>query len=291
MPHPLRPRPLFTLTLALLLGLGSGLASAGNKLLATSGVSQVEGAAGGGLSPWALIAGGGSRNEIGASAFATRVQTRGGYVLEAGGVALGLYDSVELSAARWRFGLSDTVPGQSLAMDVFGLKWRVFGDAVFEADSPWPQIALGLQHKRNNRMLVPELLGAVRASDTEPYISFSKLWLGAAGGFNLLGNLTLRGTRANQMGLLGFGGDRGDALRGQAEASLVLLPRDNLGLGLEWRDKPSLLSAAPETRAWDLFLTWWPCANINLTLAYLDLGQIADKKAQRSSYLSLQAQF
>ncbi|RQO54677.1 DUF3034 domain-containing protein [Paucibacter sp. KBW04] len=288
------PRPRFgriAFTVSLLLSLGAGQAWAGNKLLATSGVSQVEGAAGGGLSPWALIAGGGSRDEIGASAFATRVQTRGGYVLEAGGVALGLYDSVELSAARWRFGLADTVPGQSLGVDVFGLKWRVFGDAVFEADSPWPQIALGLQHKRNSRMLVPELLGAKRASDTEPYLSFSKLWLGAAGGFNLLGNLTLRGTRANQMGLLGFGGDRGDALRAQAEASLVLLPRDNLALGLEWRDKPSLLSAAPETRAWDLFLSWWPCANINLTLAFLDLGQIADKKAQRGSYLSLQAQF
>jgi len=284
-------RTQFLIALSLLLGLISIQAEAGNKLLAASGVSQIEGAAGGGLSPWALIAGGGSRNEIGASAFATRVQTRGGYVLEAGGVALGLYDSLEFSVARWRFGLSDTVPGQSLAMDVFGLKWRVLGDAVFDADSPWPQIALGLQHKRNGRILVPDLLGAKRTSDTEPYISFSKLWLGAAGGFNLLGNLTLRGTRANQMGLLGFGGDRGDALRAQAEASLLVLPLDKLGLGLEWRDKPSLLSAAPETPAWDLFLTWWPCAHINLTLAYLDLGQIADKKAQRSSYLSLQAQF
>jgi len=129
-------RTQFLIALSLLLGLISIQAEAGNKLLATSGVSQIEGAAGGGLSPWALIAGGGSRNEIGASAFATRVQTRGGYVLEAGGVALGLYDSLEFSVARWRFGLSDTVPGQSLAMDVFGLKWRVLGDAVFDADSP-----------------------------------------------------------------------------------------------------------------------------------------------------------
>ncbi|MCV2419682.1 DUF3034 family protein [Paucibacter sp. DJ2R-2] len=264
---------------------------AGSRLPATSGVSQVEGAAGGGLSPWALIAGGGSRDEIGASAFATRVQTRGGYVLEAAGAALGLYDTVELSAARWRFGLSDTVPGQSLRLEVFGLKWRVFGDAVYDADRPWPQIALGLQHKRNRGLAVPELLGARRGSDTEPYVSATKLWLGGAGGYNLLGNLTLRGTRANQMGLLGFGGDRGDRLRLQPEVSLAVLPHDALALGVEWRAKPSLLSAAPETRALDVFLAWWPYPGLSLTLAYLDLGQIANKTAQRSSYLSLQAQF
>ncbi|MBT9492179.1 MAG: DUF3034 family protein [Paucibacter sp.] len=33
--------------------------------------------AGSGLTPWALIAGSGSRDQIGASAFATRVHTRG----------------------------------------------------------------------------------------------------------------------------------------------------------------------------------------------------------------------
>ena len=36
-----------------------------NKLLLTGGVSQVEGAAGGGLTPWALIGGYGTNNEIG----------------------------------------------------------------------------------------------------------------------------------------------------------------------------------------------------------------------------------
>jgi len=36
-----------------------------NKLLLTGGVSQVEGAAGGGLTPWAVIGGYGTNNEIG----------------------------------------------------------------------------------------------------------------------------------------------------------------------------------------------------------------------------------
>lgn len=266
-------------------------AAAGTRLLASSGVSQVEGAAGGGLSPWAVIAGSGSRDQIGASAFATRVHTRGGYVLEAAGAAVGFYDTVELSAARWRFGLSDTVPGENLGLDVFGVKWRVFGDAVFDADRWQPQVSIGLQYKRNRDMFVPSLLGASRRSDTEPYVSVAKLWLGAAGGYNLLTNVTVRATRANQMGLLGFGGDRGDRLRLKPEASVAVLPRDDLAFGVEWRDKPSLLTAAPETRALDLFVAWWPMRNLSLTLAYLDLGQIANKTSQRSSYLSLQAQF
>lgn len=269
----------------------AGSALAGDRLLATSGVSQVEGAAGGGLSPWAVIAGGGSRDQTGASAFATRIHTRGGYLLDSAGVALGIKDTVELSAAQLRFGLSDTVPGHSLAMDVFGLKWRVLGDAVYDADRWQPQVALGLQYKQHRRMAVPELLGARRSSDTEPYLAATKLWLGAAGGFNLLTNLTLRATRANQFGLLGFGGDRGDSLKLKQELSVAVLPRDNLALGFEWRAKPSLLTAAPETRAIDLFVAWWPTRHVSLTAAYLDLGQIANQAAQRSSYVSVQAQF
>ena len=273
------------------LGVASGTATAGTKLLATSGVSEVEGAAGGGISPWAVIAGGGSRDQIGASAFAARVHTRGGYVLEAAGAAVGLYDRVELSAARWRFGLADTVPGQRIGMDVYGLKVRVLGDAVFDADNWLPQVSLGLQHKRNRDMFVPTLVGGKRSSDTEPYVSVAKLWLGAAGGYNLFTNVTLRGTRANQMGLLGFGGDRGDSLSLKPEFSIAVLPRDNLAVGFEWRAKPNLLTAAPETRALDVFVAWWPTAHISLTAAYLDLGQIANKTAQRSSYVSAQLQF
>ena len=36
------------------------------------------------------------------------------------GVAVGLYDRVELSAARWTFGLADTVPDKSIDEGV----WR-----------------------------------------------------------------------------------------------------------------------------------------------------------------------
>ena len=264
---------------------------AGDRVLAASGVTQVEGAAGGGLSPWAVIAGQGSRDQIGASVYATHLRTRGGYTLDTQGVAVGLYDTVELSASQWRFGLSDTVPGMSLKMNVLGIKWRVFGDAVFDADTPWPQISIGAQYKHNRDMFVPNLLGAKHQNDVEPYIAATKLWFGAAGGFNLLTNVTLRATRANQMGLLGFGGDAGDSRRIKPEASIAVLPRDNLAIGVEYRDKPSNLSAAPEGHAADFFVAWWPMRNLSITAAWVNLGQIANKTSQRSGYVSVQAQF
>ena len=43
----------------------TGMALAGDRLIATSGVSQIEGAAGGGLVPWAVIAGYGTRDQFG----------------------------------------------------------------------------------------------------------------------------------------------------------------------------------------------------------------------------------
>ena len=264
---------------------------AGDRVLAASGVTQVEGAAGGGLSPWAVIAGQGSRDQIGASVYATHLRTRGGYTLDTQGVAVGLYDTVELSASQWRFGLSDTVPGMSLKMNVLGIKWRVFGDAVFDADNAWPQISIGAQYKHNRDMFVPNLLGAKHQNDVEPYIAATKLWFGAAGGFNLLTNVTLRATRANQMGLLGFGGDAGDSRRIKPEASIAVLPRDNLAIGVEYRAKPSNLSAAPEGHAADLFVAWWPMRNLSVTAAWVNLGQIANKTSQRSGYVSVQAQF
>lgn len=45
------------------------------KLLATGGVSELEGAGGGGLTPWALISGYGTRDSYGANLHATTVNT------------------------------------------------------------------------------------------------------------------------------------------------------------------------------------------------------------------------
>ena len=70
-------RPFFR-ALTLLLGVAAQPAFAGDlfdggKLLATGGVSQVEGAGGGGLANWALITGYGTRDGVGANVHYTAV--------------------------------------------------------------------------------------------------------------------------------------------------------------------------------------------------------------------------
>ena len=59
------------------------------RLLATTGVNQVEGAGGGGLVPWAVITGYGTRDAIGGNVHGTVVRT-GNYMLSTVGAAVGL---------------------------------------------------------------------------------------------------------------------------------------------------------------------------------------------------------
>jgi len=83
--HPIRGALRLALAAAFaLVGIAPAQA-AGDRLLATWGVTQVEGAGGGGLVPWALVTGSGSRDQIAATAFATTLHTQGGYTLNAAG--------------------------------------------------------------------------------------------------------------------------------------------------------------------------------------------------------------
>jgi hypothetical protein len=262
------------------------------KLLLTGGVSQVEGSGGGGLTPWALIGGYGTRDQIGGSAYYTRIELDD-YRLDSYGVALGLYDRVELSVAKQRFDTREVGAalglgrGFAISQDIVGVKVRLLGDAVFEQDRLLPQIALGLQHKRNNRGDLLAAIGAGDDSGTDVYLSATKLWLDRS----LLLNATLRYTEANQLGLLGFGGDRRDGRRLQAEGSAAVLLHRTLALGAEYRSKPDNLNIAGEDAAWDVFVAWAPNKTFALTVAYVDLGNIVIADQQRGWYASLQVGF
>lgn len=266
-------------------------ARAGDRILGTWGVTSLEGGAGGGLATWATIAGTGSDNQIGGHAGLTEVRTNGGYSLRIADAAVGVDNQLELSVAQWRFGLADTAPGQHVDLRVLGLKWRMSGDVLYDQDSWMPQLSAGAQFKKNENFALPHLLGARHDSDVEPYVSATKVWLGAAAGRNVLGDVTLRATRANQFGLLGFGGDKGDNDRLEPEASLAVMPADPLAVGVEWRRKPDLLSAFREASAYDVFAAWFPCRRVSLTAAWVHLGNVAAKPDQHSWYLSAQALF
>ncbi len=268
----------------------SALAPGNGKLLLTGGVSSIDGAAGGGLTPWAVIGSHATAGEIGATAFITRTVTQD-YALTAYGAAIGIDDRVELSLARQALNVNVVVPDTTLKLDIAGLKVRVAGDAVLEADTLLPQVAIGIEFKRvDPGPAVGGVLDSVGAkrSGIDVYASATKLFLAQG----ILVNGTLRLTKANQNGLLGFGSSeqRGYTLR--PELSVARLLRRDLAIGAELRFKPNRLAFAGEAFAeddWkDLFIAWAPSKQLSLTAAYVDLGNIAGHPHQSGAYLSLQ---
>ena len=263
----------------------------GGRLLATGGVTQLEGAAGGGIVPWALIGGYGTRDEIGATGFATYVDT-GHFDLLTAGATIGFYDRFELSFARQRFNLGRTVPGASIEQDVVGAKLKLYGDAVFDQDRWWPQLALGVQYKRNLDFdFVPALLGAQDRDGIDIYLAATKLYLAGLYGRNVLLNVTVRATRANQFGLLGFGGDRHDGYQPQFEGSAAVFLTDALALGAEFRTRPNNLRSFKENDIFDLFASWLPNKHLAVTVAYADLGRIANRSNDNAWYVSAQVSY
>ena len=274
----------------------SGMAHAaewrgGGKLLLTRGVQSVDGAAGGGLATWALIAGNETRDGIGGSAAVT-LASLPDYDLRAYSAAAGLFDRLELSVARQDFDTGKTGAalgigrGFTFNQDVLGAKLRVIGDAVYDQDTLLPQVAVGIQYKHSRDAIV-RAVGARRRSDADLYVAATKVLLAQG----LVLNVTARLTRGNQFGLLGYGGDKSDKRTLQGEASAGYLVSRKLLVGGEYRSKPDKLAFARERDAFDLFAAYAVGRNLTLTAAYLYLGPVATFTKQRGLYLSAQAAF
>ncbi|PAX08650.1 DUF3034 family protein [Sphingomonas lenta] len=262
------------------------------KLVLTDGITTVEGAAGGGIATWAVIAGNETERGVGATAHASHVALPD-FDLEAYGGAVGLFDRVELSYTRQSFdtrGLGAALGlgrGFTFQQDVFGAKVKLFGDAVWDQDRVLPQVSIGVQHKRANRGAVIAAVGGADDQGTDYYVSATKLFLAQS----LLVSGTVRLTEANQLGLLGHGGDKGDDHTAQFEGSAAVLLTRKLAVGGEFRTKPDRLSFAQEDDAYDVFAAWSVHRHVTLTAAYADLGDIATVKNQRGLFVQLQAGF
>jgi Protein of unknown function (DUF3034) len=264
-----------------------------SKLLLTGGVSSIDGAAGGGLTPWAVTGSYASAGEIGGTAFITRTKTQD-YALNVVGAAIGVMDRFELSLARQEFNASVVVPETTLKLDIVGVKARIVGDAVLDSDTLMPQIAVGAEFKRlDPGPAVGGVLDSVSAkrNGVDFYISATKLFLAQG----VLVNGTLRATKANQNGLLGFGSADKTSYSLKPEFSLAYLLSKNVAIGAEYRFKPNNLAfagAAFEEQAWkDLFVAWAPTKNVSITAAYVALGNIVGHTRQTGGYVSAQLAF
>ncbi len=269
------------------------LAWAGDgKLLATGGLTEAEGSAGGGIVPWAVLAGYGTQDEDGGTFFITQANT-GDYALTATGLAFTIRDRVELSFADQSLdastlGTALKDPGLSLRQQIFGVKVRLFGDVVY-GDAP--EISAGVQYKHDLDFTTPKAVGAKDDKGADFYLAATKVIVGGFFDRDLLLNGTLRATKANQMGLLGFGGDKSDSYKIESEVSVGVLLDEKTAVGLEYRKKPDNLSFAREDDWADAFIAYFPSKSVALIAAYASLGSVATLQHQRGLYLSVQASF
>jgi hypothetical protein len=294
-------------------------ADTGSRLLTSGGITGIEGSAGGGLTPWAVIGGYGSQEQINGTAALQRLQL-GDYQLTTAGVLIGFYDRFELSVQRQTLTVSSRVTSDAVSallpeaikvaapgditQDVLGVKGKLFGDVIFSENIWMPQMSAGIQFKKNHDFAtslslsdgsvflpgqgIPAILGARDDSGTDVYISASKLWLGGAMGNNVLMNLTARATKANALGLLGFGTSSDNSYSLEFEGSVVLLPSAHIAMGIEWRRQGDRLGGpAQEQTAYDIFLAYFPDKSLSVAVGYVDLGSLPFEKSAKGLYVSL----
>ncbi|MCU8038135.1 DUF3034 family protein [Shewanella sp. SM69] len=254
----------------------------GSRVVATGGGTIIESSAGGGIVPWAVINGYGSSGEWSATTMATGVYVDD-FTLKVIGASLSFDNRFELSVARQTFDL-DTMGGE-LGQDIFGVKYKLAGELLYTG---MPQITLGAQYKRVDDFAIPQAVGARDDWGLDLYVAASKVFFDAVAGRNVLLNGTVRATKANQTGLLGFGTQANHDYQFVLEASAAVLLTDNVALGIEYRQKPDELAFAREDDWQDVFLAWFINKHLSVVTAYANLGSIAGFEEQRGWYLSVE---
>lgn len=260
--------------------------------MAHAAVTEVEGAAGGGIVPWALLA------PPTPTASFTYVNT-GDFSLTSLGVSGSLFKRVELSYARQTFdintlGLGSKGAGGSLHVDTFGAKVKLLDMSRY-----LPQVAVGTMYKINeDKSKIRALRGIgvniAHFNGVDFYVAGTKVVKVA--GKTVLLDATVRLTKANQAGILGFGGNgagNSDSYSAQGEFSGGLFVASNAIVGAEYRMMPDNLkgSGIKQNDWWDVYFAYLPSPHYSLTLAYANIGKIVVPGRQQGLYLQVQASY
>lgn len=263
--------------------------------------TNVEGSAGGGLVPMALMHPQGplfSYTNLTTQDFGIQSIAIGGSIADRAEVSFGhLMATVPSSYAAF-------YTDNRITVNTFGLKFK-----VLDMSDSAPQVVIGLQAKSSSGSLLDTLqaVGAIGGkSGTDVYAAATKVV--TVGGKGVVLNGILRATKANQMGILGFGG--GTAAGGKTgysvnpELSAGVFLADNVILGGEYRAKPNNISSTvaglgiKEDDAYSLFMVYLVNKSMAITAAYVNLGQVGASKTvvagaakQDGLYLQMQANF
>lgn len=280
-----RRRLLTATALAAALIVATTAHAAGSRIWGTGGVTNVNGAAGGGITTWAVLNGYASDTESTVNLAASTAQVDD-FGLETVSVGFNWANRLAVTVADNRL---DVEPLKTtIRQQTAGLKLRLAGEALYDR---FGQYSAGVQYTHNNDFGVPALLGARDNSGVDYYIAASKVFLAGVANRNVIVNATARATRANQLGLLGFGSqtDNGYDIVGEFSAG-IFLDRHWL-LGAEYRQKPDNLRAVEEDDWKTAYLVYAPSRSLAVTFAYVDLGDIAGFVDQTGYFLSLQTGF
>jgi len=262
----------------------SALAQSDGRLRGTAGTSSISGAGGGGLTPWATLTSYATSDSWGSIVFASHV-TLDDYTLEVAGAGVNMHDRVELSYARQKFRIKAS--DATISQDTAGLKLRVAGNILYGST---PQVVLGIEHNALRDRAIALASGARDTRGTDIYVSAARAWIAGPAARTTLLNVSVWYSRANQFGLLGYGGDAQGG-KVHLEAAVAMFLSRSWVIGAEYRQKPDNLSTLTEGDAIDVFLAWFPSKRISLTGAWVMLGDIAGVPDQSGVYLSLQGAF
>ncbi|OZB05189.1 MAG: hypothetical protein B7X54_06070 [Idiomarina sp. 34-48-12] len=255
------------------------------RIIATGGLTTVEGSGGGGLVPWATLSSYAEQGQWGGTVAYNQADVDD-YKLTVKAATLSFDNRWEFSVAKQQFDLLSL--GGSLKQDIYGVKYRIAGDILY---GDTPQLTVGLQHKRNQSFDLPQAVGAQDDTGTDIFVSGAKVWLDGLWHRTWLANLTLRATKANEMGLLGFGGDANNSYELQGELAVGMFINRHWVIGVEYRQKPNNLGFAKEHDWHDVFVGWFPHKRVAVALAYTQLQSIAGADGQDGIYGSLQVTF
>ncbi len=244
-------------------------------------VANIDGQAGGGLVPWALLS-------SGPTVAYTHIGTQN---LDINSLAINTSFSNRVEVSYAHNMLNDSAPvlnaGGALVgnntdnVDNFGIKVK-----LNDMSDSMPQFALGAVYKKASGNLASTLNTAlgVNTSSTDVYGAVSKIVNMA--GKNVLLNGVLRATKANALGLLDFGGgNTAGASTGykiEPELSAEIFAASNVVVGAEYRRQPNYAMAGTaqatylsQNSAYDFHVVYVANSNFSLTAAYVNLGTVA----------------
>ena len=289
---------------------------------------MIEGAGGGGLNPWALIANGSTKHIVTPSVFGT-FGTTPHYDLYSVGANLSISKYAEVYYAHQYMGLPESMTNalnfgvnppssykgspflpsnvtdlNSVEQDIIGGKLQVYpGSGLI------PAVAVGMNYHMTSAPL--PLAMTAHANGADYYVTGTGIY--PLFNSHIILNADVYITRSNYLGLLGQGGMGHRNYTAQGGASVGYFVAKDVVVGAEWRSFPGNNLAAAQAYLqqkmsdpgvnlkqsdwYDGFVAYMPNPKFSVVGAILDLGNMANLPGysnnanQNGFYLSMNAAF